>query len=136
MKYFTIEELCYSATAEAAGVVNEPTEEIESRLRVLTDECLDLIREEYGKPITVSSGYRCKTLNRLVGGKENSQHINGEAADLVGKSENETRKIFETAKHVGVYDQLLYERSRGKVWVHISHKATGDRHMLIENYRV
>ena len=135
MKYFTIEELSHSETANRKGIDNTPTPEIRVKLNTLIS-ALDKIRERYGKPITVTSGYRCPALNKAVGGVNSSQHVKGEAADLVGRNDDETRKIFETAKAFGQFDQLLYEKnSKGNIWVHISYKASGNRTMCIDNYK-
>ncbi|MDY6148972.1 MAG: D-Ala-D-Ala carboxypeptidase family metallohydrolase [Porphyromonas sp.] len=43
---------------------------------------LDELRERLGRPVIVSSGYRCPVHNRNVGGVYNSQHVNGTAADI------------------------------------------------------
>ena len=135
MSYFTIKELSKSSTAEKLGIDNTPTPEIRAKLNTLIS-ALDKIREQYGKPIIVTSGYRCPELNKAVGGVKSSQHVKGEAADLVGRNDNETRKIFETAKALGNFDQLLYEKnSKGSIWVHISYKASGNRTMCIDNYK-
>ena len=135
--YFTITELCKSATATAKGIRNTPTSTREfDAMVVLITECLNPIRERYGHPIRVTSGYRCETLNRIVGGVASSQHVKGEAADLQGATDDETARIFECARDLGVFDQLLFEHSKGKRWVHISHKASGDRHIINGNYEV
>ena len=135
MKYFTFNELCESGTAKTHNIDNTPSGEIKINLRNLVDNCLDIVREKYGKPITVSSGYRNYLVNQLVGGKATSQHLKGEAADIVGKNDKETRRIFEIAKELGNYDQLLFERNnKGSVWVHISYKAEGNRKQCIDNY--
>ena len=84
MKYFTISELTASATAQREGIDNRPTESAYHLLHVLVDQLLDPIREAWGEPIVVSSGYRCKELNALVGGAKNSHHMLGCAADLIG----------------------------------------------------
>ena len=116
---------------------NHPTPEIERNLTILIEHCLDPIREKFGKPITVTSGYRCEKLNELVGGKSNSQHLRGEAADLVGNTNVETKEIFDIAKQLGNYDQLLFETNgKGSKWVHISYKKTGNRKQCIDNYNV
>lgn len=136
MKYFTISELCYSTTAQMQNIDNTAPIDIRVKLTTFVDNCLDPLREAYGKPITVSSGYRCPMLNKAVGGSPTSQHTKGEAADLVGRTDSETRKIFETAKRLGNYDQLLYERnSRGSIWVHISWKISNRRGQCIDNYK-
>ena len=136
-KYFSIKELSYSRIAAEKGINNTPNSDAKRNLELLIDKCLDPIREAYGKPITVSSGYRNYLVNQLVGGKDTSQHLKGEAVDLVGNNDKETRRIFEVAKELGNYDQLLFERSKkGSVWVHISYKAEGNRKQCIDNYIV
>ena len=77
MKYFTINELCASSTAARLGIRNIPNEEIKSNLIALVDNVLDPLRTSYGKPIIVSSGYRCLALNQAVGGSKTSQHVKG-----------------------------------------------------------
>lgn len=135
--YFTISELAHSDTAQMLGIDNTPDKETTDKLHLLITECLNPIREACGFPITVTSGFRCARLNAKVGGKPTSQHLKGEAADLVGKSDAQTRKIFETAKTLGRFDQLLYERnSAGRIWVHISYKKSGNRKQCIDNYTV
>lgn len=134
-KYFSIKELSYSRIAAEKGINNTPTGDAKRSLELLIDKCLDPIREAYGKPVTVSSGYRNYLVNQLVGGKSTSQHLKGEAADIVGNNEKETKRIFEIAKEQGNFDQLLFERnSKGSVWVHISYKAEGNRYQCIDNY--
>lgn len=135
-KYFNIKELSYSRIAAEKGINNTPNSDIKRNLELLIDKCLDPIRQAYGKSIMVSSGYRNYLVNQLVGGKSTSQHLKGEAADIVGNNEKETIRIFEIAKQ-GNYDQLLFERDKkGNVWVHISCKAEGNRHQCIDNYIV
>lgn len=137
MKYFSIKELCKSNTAIKNKIDNHPTSEIERNLTILIEHCLDPIREKFGKPITVTSGYRCEKLNKLVGGNPNSQHLKGQAADLVGDTNAKTKEIFEIAKQLGNFDQLLFERnSKGSIWVHISYKDSGNRKQCIDNYTV
>ena len=86
MKYFTISEMLKSDTARKHGIWNGATKEHEENLRALIENVLDPLRERYGKPLRVTSGYRCPKLNNLVGGTPNSQHMRGEAADIVAMS--------------------------------------------------
>ncbi|MBR1732407.1 MAG: hypothetical protein IJ729_01500 [Alloprevotella sp.] len=51
------------------------------------------LREAWGAPIIVVSGYRCAALNKAVGGVKNSQHMVGEAADILPRWT--VRKFFE-----------------------------------------
>ncbi|MGC7990856.1 D-Ala-D-Ala carboxypeptidase family metallohydrolase, partial [Salmonella enterica] len=82
MKYFTISELCNSVTAVKFGIDNTPGREVTDSLTALVNNILDPLRERYGKPIKVTSGYRSPKLNRVVRGAPNSQHMVGEAVDI------------------------------------------------------
>ena len=82
---FSMKELAKSSTAEKLGIDNTPTPEASAQLSNLVTHVLDPLREMYGKPITVNSGYRCPKLNDAVGGAKNSQHMRGEAADIIKK---------------------------------------------------
>ena len=87
MKYFTLNELTYSSTAKQKGINNTPNTTIKANLINLVDNILDPLREAYGKPIIVTSGYRCTELNKAVKGASNSQHVKGEAADIRTQSD-------------------------------------------------
>lgn len=121
MHYFTIAELTRSATAQQYKIDNTPTPEIRAKLETLVTECLDPIRRIYGKPIIVSSGYRCPELNAKVGGVTDSQHTKGEAADIVPASGGSLRGIFDAAMKHGRFDQLIVEIRGGNKWIHISY---------------
>ena len=127
--YFTISELCASATARAQGIDNTPTEAVRKNLQGLITNALDPLREAYGKPIVVNSGYRCARLNAAVGGVANSQHLTGEAADIRGEAGTraELVEICRAALRLGNYDQLIFEEPNGKRWLHISWRAQGNR---------
>lgn len=71
-----------SDTATAKKIRNLPNHDEVRRLNALMDYCLDPIRELWGKPIGVNSGFRSRELNRAVGGSSASQHLRGEAADI------------------------------------------------------
>lgn len=120
MKHFSIKELCKSEIAEQEGIKNVPDALSIQRLTELTDKLLDPLREQYGKPIHVNSGYRCHELNKHpeVKGSWNSQHLRGEAADLDnGKAEN--KKLFDILSKMD-FDQLINEHDFA--WVHVSYK--------------
>ena len=68
MRYFTIDELCHSDTAIALGIDNTPNQEVKEHLVQLIEELLDPLREAWGSPIKVNSGYRCAKLNRATKG--------------------------------------------------------------------
>lgn len=72
-----------SNQAKKAGIKNTPSSEIVARMKYLVTNLLDPLRELYGYPILVSSGFRSPELNELVGGAKTSQHLKGEAADII-----------------------------------------------------
>ena len=136
MKYFTIEELCKSNTAIKHKINNVPQQLQEQNLKILIEEVLDQIREKFGKPINVSSGYRCEKLNKLVGGAKNSFHLKGCAADLYGKTNEQTKQIFKIAKELNKYSELFYENNGSSIWVHIAYDKSSQKHLCIDNYKV
>lgn len=124
MKHFTLGELCASSTADAHGIKNTPPLQESGNLKALAEQVLDPLREWYGKPVYVNSGYRCPQLNRLVGGVPGSQHLKGEAADITAGSKEENRKLFEYIKGHLEFDQLIDEKDFA--WVHVSYKRSGE----------
>jgi hypothetical protein len=127
-KYFTIDELCRSNTADKMGIRNVPSADIKEKLEVLINELLDPVREAWGKPIKVNSGYRCPKLNKAVGGVANSQHMKGEAADLNAGSKWENKALFELIRKNYEFDQLIDES--GFAWVHVSFVKKNRKHVL------
>ena len=85
MKYFTLSELTHSLTADACGIDNTPTAEAVPLMVELITKVLDPLRERWGVPIYVNSGYRCPALNRKVGGSSTSYHLRGMAADITSR---------------------------------------------------
>lgn len=123
MKYFTLKELTRSDTASRMKIGNTPTAEAVKNLTALVDNVLDPLREMYGKPIYISSGYRCPELNKAVGGVSGSQHKTGQAADINQRSREENARIFKLIEENLDFDQLLWEN--GGQWVHVSFRADG-----------
>ena len=121
MKHFTIEEMTESSIAKAKDIDNTPSQEILAKLQKLIEAILDPLREWYGKPIRVNSGYRCEALNEAVGSKaKKSQHLYGEAADITAGSKEENKKLFEYIKDNLPFDQLINESDFS--WIHVSYR--------------
>ena len=122
MKYFSIKELCKSSTAKKLNIDNTPSAEIKENLTVLIEECLDPIREKFGNPIMVTSGYRCPQLNAAMGGSPTSHHTRGLAADI---DTNENKKLWNTIVSGDFkWTQLIneYPDEEGEPsWIHISY---------------
>lgn len=132
MKWFTIDELCYSATANAKGISNVPTADVKKRLELLVSEVLDPVREAFGKPIIVNSGYRSEKLNKAIGGARKSQHLRGEAVDVRAKNPVDNKVIFDIVAQLGKYDQLIWEQGSDMfpAWVHISYREPMRKQIL------
>ena len=81
-------------------------------------EYLEKIREHFGKPITITSAYRCPTHNRNVGGATGSRHSKGDAADIV-VSGVAPREVAKYAESIGVLGIGLYETSADGFFTHI-----------------
>ena len=118
MRYFSIKELCRSSKANKLGIDNAPTNSVVDSLTRLVDVVLDPLREAYGNPIIVNSGYRCPELNRAVGGARNSQHTKGEAVDITVGSREGNKWLFDYIKNNLPFDQLIDEYNYS--WVHVS----------------
>lgn len=120
-KYFTVAEMLKSETAEKNKINNTPSIEVEQNIEELL-EVLDGLREFYGKPIRITSGYRCAEVNRLVRGVPTSAHVIGYAADLrpVGDTfENFKASVLKWLKKSKVkFDQCIIERNKSTQWVH------------------
>ena len=97
MKYFTIHELTKSTTAKKLGINNTPSEEELHNIRTLIEVVLDPLRQAWGRPILVNSGYRCGALNKAVGGAKTSHHLKGMAADITTGTRYGNKQLFELA---------------------------------------
>lgn len=116
-------ELCASTTADAHNIKNTPPLQEAGNMKALAENVLDPLREWYGKPIYVNSGYRSPQLNRIVGGAPTSQHMKGEAADITAGSKAENKKLFDYIKSNLPFDQVIDEKDYS--WVHVSYKRDG-----------
>lgn len=136
-KYFTLEELTASLTAKRKGINNTPSADIVANLQRLVTNVLDPLRTEWGKPIIVSSGYRCPKLNTAVGGAKNSQHTLGQAADIRTLSDKpeENRKLRDLLIKLNLpYDQLIDEF--GCDWIHVSFSTSHNRRQMLSAKRI
>ena len=126
-KYFSLSEMVKSQTAIRKGIDNLPNDEQVEALIELVENVLDPVREHFGRPVTVNSGFRGKKLNKAIGGSKFSQHCKGEAADIEipGVSNPE---VAEWIKNNLDFDQLILEFHTSGIpdsgWVHVSWRSS------------
>ena len=126
-KNFTLEELCTTNVS----LPNLPDQQEIRSLQLLVKNILQPLRELYGKPIKINSGFRSLAVNKSVGGVLTSQHTKGEAADI---SCDDNAKLFKLIKDKFVFDQLIWEGGNDfqPSWVHISYKSAGNRNQKLK----
>ena len=130
-KNFDYKEFEKSDTAKKFGIINViNTSEIRDSIKALVIEVLQPLRDAWGKPLSVNSGYRCRKLNEVIGGVETSQHCKGEAADI---SCSEPAKLAQLAYDLELpYDQMILYPT----FVHFSHKLNGEqRNQILYNVK-
>ena len=121
---FSLKEMTKSQTATRRGIDNDPGEEEQGNLQQLCEQVLQKVREHFGKPVTVTSGYRSPELNKALGGSTTSDHCKGMAADIeiAGVPNHE---LAEWIKDNCEFRQLILEFYTPGVpdsgWVHVSY---------------
>lgn len=145
MKYFTKTEVirCYSENktgrckeCRLSHAIKVLPDGIEANMIALVDNVLDPAREELGKPVIVTSPYRCPYKNNLVGSKPTSQHLKCEACDVTVGTPEENLKLAKIIYAQGKFDQLIlyvHPGSMNPQFLHVSYKRNGDnRHRILK----
>lgn len=132
----SLSEVTKSQTAIRNGIDNRPSLHHQDNLMILANTVFQPLRDWYGKPITVSSGYRSPELNKAIGGSATSQHSKGEALDLDTVSDN--AKLFRYIKDNLPFDQLIWEfgDDNNPAWVHVSYSQHGNRGDVLRAVKV
>ena len=155
--HFSLSEFESSATATAKGIDNTlkhsdvDHSRIIDNLRALCLEVLEPLRRHLDRPVVISSGYRCKKLNQLVGGVRTSQHMTGEAADIAAPKFDSSGKKLSPSQSLSLlsdwmdwivdntqFDQCIMEHRKNKDgtvthWIHVSHSLKHNRRCVISN---
>lgn len=130
MKYFTVAEFVRSETADRLAIDNRLPKELLPNVQALINNVLDPLREAYGKPITINSGYRSPALNKAVKGSATSDHMKGCAADISGGSPKENKRLFYLIQELGLpFKQLIDEKNFA--WVHVSYQEGVNRKQIL-----
>ncbi|MDD2954573.1 MAG: D-Ala-D-Ala carboxypeptidase family metallohydrolase [Parabacteroides sp.] len=135
MRYFNYQEFEDSATARRDGIDNSLTPAAQRMVAILVEQLLDPLRQVWGRPIVISSGYRCPELNTRIGGVRHSHHLLGCAADLIAGSPTDHRRLFRLAQEMheryGLrFTQLILEP--GARWIHLSYVPGNLRCQVID----
>lgn len=124
---FYLQEFTISQEAERHGYRNEPNEKQIENLRSLCVNVLQPHREIIVVPIFINSGFRSFDVNAAVGGKFNSQHLEGKAADFIVPSMNLV-DVFNIIMQKLSFDQLIYEFGK---WIHVSWNGEKNRNEVL-----
>jgi hypothetical protein len=122
----SLAEVTRSETAKRKGISNMPTPEHIENFKKLAVNIFQPIREHFGKPIIISSGYRSAELNKAIGGSLSSQHCSGEAIDIdMDGTDITNAQIFYYIKDNLNFDQIIWEfgTNTNPDWVHVSFAA-------------
>jgi hypothetical protein len=133
-KHLSLAEVSRSETAKRKGINNTPSGEHLENFKKLAENIFEPIREHFGVPIHISSGYRSKELNAAVGGSSSSQHCQGEAIDIDMQDTSITNaEIFNFIKDNLNFDQMIWEfgNDSNPDWVHVSYESTGKQRKQI-----
>ena len=129
-EHFGVDEFTFSATAQAMGIINDPSSLELANLRFLCREVLEPARRVLGEPIHVTSGFRCLALNRAVGGVAQSYHVRGLAADLHIVSDAHASRLADALNAQPYCDLILVEHAHGASWLHVQTRKLSPRHRV------
>ena len=135
-KHFSLEELCKSQTATRLGIDNLAKDEnVITNLKIICENILEPIRENYGIPFSPNSAYRSPKLNNAVGSSHKSQHLKGQAVDIEIPS-IDNYELAQWIRNNLDFDQLILEFFNGEPssgWVHVSFAEENRKQLLTFN---
>ena len=125
-KNFTFAEFTKSDTAKRLHINNAITSwEVRDNIIALVEDVLQPLRDAWGGPLFINSGYRCPELNEAVDGVPTSQHVKGQAADVGVTDPLALAKL--AIKMRLTFDQMIVYPS----FVHFSYKRDGENRMKV-----
>jgi len=124
-KNLSLSEVTYSQTAIRKDIDNSPTDTHIENLKYVAEKVFQPIREHFGVPIYISSGYRSKALNEAIGGSQTSFHSHGMALDLDQDGRNKgvsNADVFYYIKDNLQFTELIWEfgTEDNPNWVHVA----------------
>ena len=138
-EHISYKEGIYSRTATRLNITNEPDEDQMYYMQLLADEVFEPLRAYVGGPIKINSFYRCRQLNKAIGGSIKSQHCRGQAMDIddtYGRMTN--AEMYEFIKEHLDFDQMIWEfgDDENPDWVHVSYVSPEEnRNRCLKAYK-
>jgi hypothetical protein len=133
-KNLALTEMLRSESAKRRGISNKATKEHIENMKILAEKVFQPIRDHFKVPIRISSGYRSRELNAIIGGSQTSQHSEGKAMDVDMDGTKITNKqIFDFIRQNLEFDQLINEFDYS--WVHVSFNLGKNRKQVLEAYK-
>jgi zinc D-Ala-D-Ala carboxypeptidase len=129
---FYLNEFTVSQVAERYGYRNEPNEKQMENMRLLCVNVLQPLRGIINVPVFINSGFRSFDVNAAVGGRFNSQHLEGKAADFIVPSMNLV-DVFNIILQKISFDQLIYEFGK---WIHVSWNGEKNRNEVLHSKKI
>lgn len=126
-KNFDWKEFEKSDTATRLHINNAIRDwDVRDNIKALVEDILQPLRDAWGGPLFINSGYRCPELNKAVGGVETSQHAKGQAADVACTDPYALAKLVKRMRldfdQMGVYASFVHlsyrrdGRNRGQIF--------------------
>lgn len=134
-EHFSMEEMTRSRTATVKRIDNTPSDAAVRNLKILCTQVLEPARAKYGRPIVITSGYRCAKLNAAVGGVPKSYHTKGMAADIRIDNIRDAYNLAKLLNDRPLTDLILIEHSSSAQWLHVQWSRY-PRHRVNFDYKV
>lgn len=134
-EHFTLDEMTRSQTATEKRIDNTPPEAAVCNLKILCTQVLEPVRAKIGRPIVITSGYRCAKLNAAVGGVLKSYHTKGMAADIRIDNLKDAYNLAKLLNDRPLTDLVLIEHSSSAQWLHVQWSRY-PRHRVNFDYKV
>lgn len=132
--HLSLAEMIRSDSAKRLGISNQPTAEHLDNMKILAEKIFEPLREHFGVPIYISSGYRSEALNKAIKGSKSSQHCKGQAMDIDmdGSGIISNKDVFNFIRENLQFSQLIWEfgDSNNPDWVHVSYAPTNRGQVL------
>ena len=125
-KNFSLSEFLVTST----GIENIPTKEVIENLRKLCVNVLQPLRDMYGKPIIITSGYRSPKVNKAVGGSKTSGHMLGTSADITAGHKTLNKNLYILIRDNFEFRQLIDEYNFQ--WVHVEYREGDNKKQLLK----